>query len=296
MDKQERSALTAALCNVVRDYVAKSEEKSSKWVNGELRALTELFEERLKAIPEPRRGERGEKGESGEAIRGEKGEPGESIVGERGPQGERGLPGESIKGERGEKGEDGRSVSVEAVRLMVLDELRKELALIPKAKDGRDGLDALQLDILPAIDPARTYLRGTYARHNGGLVRYKENDWEVITNGIASINEEQTEDPRDIRIVITQTSGEQCVIERHIPLPLYCGVYGDELNSARVWMRGDTASHGGSVWHCNINGAQSRPGTPGSREWTLMVKEGRRGKDGEPPKSNGNGSAPVHLR
>lgn len=66
MDRQERSALTAALCNVVRDYVAKSEEKSSAWVNGELKALTELVEERIRAIPE-HKGDKGDPGKDADA-------------------------------------------------------------------------------------------------------------------------------------------------------------------------------------------------------------------------------------
>lgn len=170
IDRQERSALTAALCNVVRDYVAKAEEKLSKWVNGELRALTDLFEERFKAIPEPRQGERGEKGDKGDSgERGEIGLPGIGIVGKPGPQGEKGEKGDSgehglfVKGdkgdtgergergltgepgqrgdpgERGEKGIDGKDVSLDDVKDLIVDEVERVVRIIPKAKDGDPG-------------------------------------------------------------------------------------------------------------------------------------------------------------
>ena len=40
---------------------------------------------------------------------------------------------------------------------------------------------------------------------------------------------------------------------------------------------GDTVTHGGSLWHCNVL-TKERPGE-GSKAWTLAVKRGRDGKD-----------------
>ncbi|KQM92159.1 hypothetical protein ASE77_11810 [Sphingomonas sp. Leaf226] len=39
---------------------------------------------------------------------------------------------------------------------------------------------------------------------------------------------------------------------------------------------GDTVTHGGSLWHCNVL-TKERPGE-GSKAWTLAVKRGRDGK------------------
>lgn len=143
MDRHERSALTAALCNVVRDYVAKAEDKISKWVNGELKALTDLVDERFRSLPPPKQGERGEKGDkgdigdpgpigpAGESIRGERGEKGDP--GDRGEKGERGDPGESTKGEKGDLGERGERGEPGPIGLP------GEKGI--DGKDGRDGID-----------------------------------------------------------------------------------------------------------------------------------------------------------
>jgi hypothetical protein len=42
---------------------------------------------------------------------------------------------------------------------------------------------------------------------------------------------------------------------------------------------GDFVSHAGSIWHCNVDVTQAKPGT--SEDWTLAVKRGRDGKDGK---------------
>lgn len=57
----------------------------------------------------------------------------------------------------------------------------------------------------------------------------------------------------------------------------YCGTYVD----GRTYDRGDGTTYAGSLWHCNVDGTVSRPGD-GSKDWTLMVKRGRDGKDGRP--------------
>lgn len=55
----------------------------------------------------------------------------------------------------------------------------------------------------------------------------------------------------------------------------YCGVYVD----GRTYERGDCVTYAGSVWHCHVDTTRSKP-ADGSRDWTLIVKRGRDGKDG----------------
>jgi hypothetical protein len=57
----------------------------------------------------------------------------------------------------------------------------------------------------------------------------------------------------------------------------YRGVFVD----GQTYDHGDGVTYAGSMWHCNADGTGARPGD-GSKEWTLMVKRGRDGKDARP--------------
>jgi integrin beta 3 len=54
-----------------------------------------------------------------------------------------------------------------------------------------------------------------------------------------------------------------------IPVPIYRGVYRE----ADSYQRGDMATFGGSLWHCNAD-TGDKPGD-GSPVWTLAAKRGR---------------------
>jgi hypothetical protein len=56
----------------------------------------------------------------------------------------------------------------------------------------------------------------------------------------------------------------------------YQGVFQD----GKRYDVGDVTTWAGSTWHCN-EPTESKPGD-GSKDWTLMVKRGRDGKDGKP--------------
>ena len=64
------------------------------------------------------------------------------------------------------------------------------VAALPPAQDGRD---ALQLEIQPFIDEGKSYPRGSYATHNGGLWRAYEKThgmrgWECIVDGVSDVD------------------------------------------------------------------------------------------------------------
>lgn len=209
----------------------------------------------------------GAPGPAGE--RGEKGDPGDT--GRQGPAGERGEPGQP--GERGEKGEAGPAGERG-----------------PQGPPGEPGRDALQLEILAAIDEAKSYPRGTFARHAGGLWRAFEatsgmRGWECVVEGIAGVNAFWSEeDPRQITLHLATSSG--VVVERgiHIPAMLYRGVWREGPHA-----RGDVVTWAGSAWHCQRD-TDDKPGT--SDAWKLMVKSGRDGKDA----TASHPSAPVIVR
>jgi collagen type III alpha len=55
--------------------------------------------------------------------------------------------------------------------------------------------------------------------------------------------------------------------------------YRDVWKESEEYELGDFVTWGGSLWHCNSEKTQEKPGT--SETWTLAVKRGRDGKDGK---------------
>lgn len=195
-----------------------------------------------------------------------------------------------------------KSITAEAIAPLLREEVKQAVALIPpprdgiqgppgKGIDGRDGepgRDALQIDILPAIDLSRSYPRATYAQHRGGLVRSLRTTepvvgddlvaagWSFILRGIDSETEECLDHGRIIRRVTVYSDGTKLEREHKTSVQIYRGVYreGDDYE------RGDTTTFGGGTWHCNVSGTKRKPGEVGSDDWTLQAKRGRDGKDG----------------
>ncbi len=201
------------------------------------------------------------------------------------PEVKHGIDGKD--GRDGINGKDGTSVSLEDIQKLVDTEVNKRMALIPKAidgingKDGKDGLpgrDAAHIEILPGIDEAKSYMRGTFAKHNGGLFRSYEQTfgmkgWECIVDGIAELSVEQ-EGERIFKAKATLSSGQVTEKQMYIPAQIYKGVW-----VAGGYDVGDGVTWGGSQWQC-IEPTQDKPGEAGSKGWKLSVKCGRNGKDG----------------
>lgn len=200
-------------------------------------------------------GERGEKGEAG--ADGKDGAPGRDGIdgakGMDGAQGERGADGvPGTKGMDGEPGRDGR--------------------------DGPPGRDAAQIDILPSINESRSYGRGTWASHKGGLWRATRategmDGWECVVDGIADIEVLQS-DERGFQVTVRRSSGSQHGKLFELPAMIYRGVFQEGEHYAA----GDTVTWGGSLWHCNA--ATFEKPLDGSKSWQLAAKRGRDGKDG----------------
>lgn len=327
MEKTDVNALAARMIAAVKEHVAAA-------VAG-LVVRLEDFDARLQAIPAGPRGERGEAGEKGlQGERGEAGAPGErgarGEAGERGAEGPQGLQGAlgergepGIKGDAGsvgERGEPGPVADLGPLRAQMIEEVGRRVAAIademPDPKDGRDGRDgidgkdgangepgrdAAELDILPSIDEAKGYRRGTWASHNGGLIRAAratdpvkdgallEAGWVVMVEGLACPPVfTQGDDPREITCAVMLTSGVKAATDFRIPAMVYREVWREG-----EYEQGDVVTWDGSAWHCKQKTA-ARPGG-GSPDWRLMVKHGAAGKDGasNPPSA---AAAPVKLR
>ncbi|HED5889127.1 TPA: phage gp6-like head-tail connector protein, partial [Salmonella enterica] len=152
--------------------------------------------------------------------------------------------------------------------------VQKAVAELPAPTPAIDGRDALQLEILPCIDEQRSYPRGTYATHNGGLWRTYEKShglrgWECIVDGVAGTEIKQI-DPRQFSVTITKSSG--ATQEETFITPVM--IYKDVFKAGTTYRPGDTVTWGGSLWHCNESTAD-KPGEIGSKGWTLAAKRGR---------------------
>ncbi|WP_010226207.1 hypothetical protein [Pseudomonas donghuensis] len=174
--------------------------------------------------------------------------------------------------------EPGASVTPEDLRPVIAEEVAKAVQALALPKDGDPGRDALQLEILPEIDGEKSYVRGTYAKHLGGLWRSFERTsgmkgWECIVDGIGSAAVEQKGE-RGFELALVLSSGAEVRKKLDLPVMIYRGVFapGD-------YVPGDTVTWAGSLWHCDESTCD-KPGEPGSKGWRLSVKRGRDGKDG----------------
>lgn len=243
--------------------------------------------------PPGERGERGERGEPGVDGRTPTVDELREIIEPLIPapiRGERGEPGErGEKGEQGERGLDGRAPSAEELRELIVPlipaPLPGERGLDGRnGKDGKagaDGRDALQLEVLPTIEQARSYPRGTYARHAGGLWRSFEatvgmRGWECIVEGIAEETEDLQEDGRTLIRRTVYSSGR--TFERSVSMAVVLdkGVYKSDARYAP----GDAVTWAGCIWIAQRRADDLPYGKPGSAGsgWRLAVKAGRDGR------------------
>lgn len=195
--------------------------------------------------------------------------------------------------------QDGKSVTPEDVRPLLQELVTAAVGEIPVPRDGKDydpavlkqavddavaalppaqdGRDALHLEIQPFIDEGKSYTRGSYATHNGGLWRAYEKThgmrgWECIVDGVSDVDISMN-GQRNFIVTVNRASGASEKKSFDIPTMVYRGVFksGDE------YLPGDTVTWGGSLWHCDEQ-TQDKPGETGSKGWTLAAKRGRDGR------------------
>ena len=191
---------------------------------------------------------------------------------------------------------DGKSLTPDDVRPMLEQMVKEAVSHIPVPRDGRDydpdvlqkavldavsalpapqdGRDATALEILPAIDDQKSFPRGTYATHQGGLWRAYEKThgmrgWECLVDGVADIDVSMTGE-RLFSVVVRQSSGQRTEKTFSLPVMLYRGVF----RAGETYHPGDTVTWGGSLWHCNSM-TEDKPGEAHSSAWTLAAKRGR---------------------
>ncbi|MHC0464588.1 phage gp6-like head-tail connector protein [Kosakonia cowanii] len=189
--------------------------------------------------------------------------------------------------------QDGRSLTPDDVQPMLQALVTESMPVLPDvkalvseavaalpapARDGEDGRDALALELLPFIDESKSYPRGSYATHNGGLWRAYEKThgmrgWECVVDGVAGVDIERS-DQRRFTLTVNRASGGSETKSFDVPVMIYQGVF----KSGQGYLPGDTVTWGGSLWHCD-EPTQDKPGETGSKGWTLATKRGRDGRD-----------------
>ncbi len=193
----------------------------------------------------------------------------------------------------GAPGKDADPIHPDTLRLMVVEAVREEVRAIPTPKDGdpgQPGRDSLEIDILPSVDPAKSYPRGTFACYEGGLIRAIRNTepikeslfaagWAVVIEGVSMFEVRQSEDLRSFSIRACRTSGTTETNEFRFPVLIYRGIFQEGME----YRRGDCVTWAGSAWHCEEESTKDKPGD-GATDWRLMVKQGRPGKDADPKK------------
>ncbi|WP_250481805.1 hypothetical protein [Caballeronia sp. NCTM5] len=163
-----------------------------------------------------------------------------------------------------------------------LDALRDQVKTleareVPTPKDGVDGRDAFELDVLPTIDFARDYPRGTLAQHQGGLWRayantHGEHGWSCVVDGIAATHVSMDSE-RSFTVHIERSGGAHETASFALPVMIYRGVFV----AGETYKAGDVVTWAGSLWHCNAT-TDTKPDAGGDA-WTLAAKRGRDGKD-----------------
>ncbi|MFL1404191.1 phage portal protein [Marinobacter sp. M1N3S26] len=186
---------------------------------------------------------------------------------------------ESVEIPAPQDGKDGESVPVEDVQRMVDEAVAKAMESVEVPKDGEPGRDAVDIDILPDIDPEKSYPRGTYATHAGGLWRSHSTTqgmrgWECIVDGVKDIEVTPVDD-RTFKVNVQRSSGDSAGELFSMPIVIDRGVYRPDED----YEKGDGVSFGGSFWIAQKGTPDGKPGT--TDDWRLAVKHGRPGKQGE---------------
>lgn len=142
-------------------------------------------------------------------------------------------------------------------------------------KDGKDGKDALAIDILPSINEEKSYPKGTFASHRGGIWLARQatdgmNGWDLIVDGAHKITT-QVLGEREFALITEKSSGKVTKTPFTVPMMIYRSIF----KAGNKYQKGDAVTWGGSLWHCD----EPNENKPGEGEgWQLVAKRGRDGR------------------
>lgn len=251
------------MVEIVRGYVAaeieslRAENKALLDANAALTARVVQLEERELLLPE--KGEPGEPGQPGASVDME-------AVAAMVAEAAAALP-------PAEKGEPGADADMEEIAARIEASVKSALEALPVPKDGEPGQDGLGLaNALIDRDGALVVTFTDGSTKNLGPVVGK--DGENGKDGHTFTLDDFDIVPLDERTVQMGFThgGVKHSFELAIPAVIYRGVWRE----GETYQRGDVATWGGSMWHCDKDDCTAKPD---GGEWTLSVKKGRDGKD-----------------
>lgn len=173
---------------------------------------------------------------------------------------------------------DGHSITVDDVAPLISSEVEKRVGEMPKAKNGDPGVDGVGM--AGALIDRKGHLIVTMT--NGetkdlGPVVGKDGDPGKDGAPGFALEDFDASLMEDGRTVLLSFTGKDIdyKVELGFPAMIYRGVYREGS-----YEKGDTVTWGGSLWHCDAEKTEEKPGD-GSKAWTLCAKKGRDGRDGE---------------
>lgn len=176
--------------------------------------------------------------------------------------------------------QDGKGVTVEDVAPLIASEVEKRVSGISIAKDGKDGIDGkngvgLAGALIDRAGELVVTLTNGETKNLGPVVGKDGDPGKAGRDGFAleDFDASVMDDGRTVLLSFTGKDFDYSV-ELGFPVMLYRGVFSEGFYS-----KGDTVTWGGSLWHCDADKTDSKPGD-GSKDWTLCAKKGRDGKDG----------------
>jgi len=257
MNKPELSEIANKMVEAVAAAVARSEAKLTERMN----VAIAHWEAKLAAIPAGERGEKGDSGKDADMV---------ALLSQADRQINDTVRAILATWPKPKDGVDGKSVALADLQEFVEDAVAKSAAILkPKdgvdGKDGRDGKDGTSVHpdtIALMVREAADKVAASMPKPKDGRDGFSLEDFSM------SLGE-------DGRTLSLKFQRGELVKERSIKLETtkYLGVWREGQHD-----RGDVVTWGGSSWHCNRTTTE-KP-SYGCADWTLMVKEGRAGKDG----------------
>ncbi|WP_430244961.1 hypothetical protein [Neorhizobium sp. DAR64861/K0K2] len=176
--------------------------------------------------------------------------------------------------------QDGKGVTVEDVAPLIASEVEKRVSGLPVAKDGKDGVNGrdgvgLAGALIDRGGELVVTLTNGATKKLGPVVGKDGDPGKPGRDGFAleDFDASVMDDGRTVLLAFTGKNIDYSV-ELGFPVMLYRGVFTEGTYS-----KGDTVTWGGSLWYCDADKTDSKPGD-GSKDWTLCAKKGRDGKDG----------------
>jgi hypothetical protein len=163
-------------------------------------------------------------------------------------------------------------------------ELVRALVDRPAPAPGRDGRDALDLQIGDGLDATRSYPAGAFVAAAGGLLRaarptdpvdadgdLRAAGWVPIVNGLRSIETAIEDGGRVLVTRIRSTIGAE-EIRHTTAIPVERGVHRD----AKDYATGDVVEWAGEAWIATKDAPTGKPDSGDG--WRRLVRRGREGK------------------